>query len=97
VAQTAEKIEWQTAMPVPQSAVVPMATSFDLHLISMDQRNVKATMKHLCAEGVREHEPGAVVGHDRGYDRYVRKTIESGICWRRIGVRQRLRMEVSHG
>jgi hypothetical protein len=97
VAQIAEKIQRQTAMPVPESAVVPMAHSFDLHLIWVDQRNVKATMKHLGADGVRDHAFGAVLLQDQGYDRHVRKTIESGICWRRIGARTRWRMEVCRG
>jgi hypothetical protein len=97
VTQIAEKIQRQAVRPVPESSVVPMAHSFDLHLIGMDQRNVKATMKHLCAEGIREHTSASPLPHDGGYDRHVRKTIESGICWRRIPQRQSVRLGVIRG
>ncbi|THF48088.1 hypothetical protein [Allorhizobium terrae] len=96
MAQTAEKRQRQAARPVPDNAVVPIVQGFDLHLIWMDQRNVTATMKHLRAEGIREHTSGVPLPHDGGYDQHVRRTIESGICWRRIGVRRRWRVEVGH-
>lgn len=82
---------------VPSCHPFNMDHGFEMHLFERGISNAKSTVLHFGAGKAMEWPDGRPLISDRGYDRYVRQTIESGICWRRIPKRQSVRLGVSRG
>ncbi len=95
--QIAEKTQPRLPFPVAHGPSCYMAWTFELHLLGRLEANVNATLKHLRAEELLDLPHGRPAAFEPGYDWSMRKTIESGICWRRIPKRQSVRLGVSRG